>query len=86
MARFPRLAEGTCAVHYPELDPGPVSFEDSISPEFYEFERGAIFWRARLNVERVEQLPRDGTRAFSITENPVSGARWRRRIVDPTEG
>ena len=38
-----------------------MSYEDSISPEFYELERAAIFKRAWLNVGRVEQLPRKGS-------------------------
>nr|WP_237421802.1 aromatic ring-hydroxylating dioxygenase subunit alpha [Gordonia sp. SID5947] len=40
---------------------GPMSYEDSISPEIYELERKAIFRRAWLNVGRVEQLPRKGS-------------------------
>ena len=43
MARFPKPAEGSWTEHYPELGTGPVSYEDSISPEFYELEREAIF-------------------------------------------
>jgi phenylpropionate dioxygenase-like ring-hydroxylating dioxygenase large terminal subunit len=46
---------------YPDLGTGLVSYEDSISPEFYELEREAIFKRAWLNVGRVEQLPRKGS-------------------------
>ena len=42
-------------------EPEPVSYEDSISPEFYEIERKAVFKRAWLNVGRVEQLPRKGS-------------------------
>jgi glycine betaine catabolism A len=61
MARFPKPAEGSWTEHYPELGTGPVSYEDSISPEFYELEREAIFKRAWLNVGRVEQLPRKGS-------------------------
>ena len=38
-----------------------MSYEDSISPEFYELERKAIFERAWLHVGRVEQLPRNGS-------------------------
>src|SRR5262249_3795339 len=40
---------------------GPVSFEDSISPEYYEREREAIFERTWLNVGRVELLPEPGS-------------------------
>ena len=40
---------------------GPVSYEDSISPDHYELERDAIFRRTWLNVGRMEQLPRTGS-------------------------
>ena len=45
----------------PGLGTGPVSYEDSISPEHYELERKAIFERTWLNVGRVEQLPGTGS-------------------------
>ena len=61
MARWPKPVEGSWTEHYPSLDTGPISYEDSISPEFYELEREAIFKRAWLNVGRVEQLPRAGS-------------------------
>ena len=61
MARFPKPAEGSWTEHYPQLGTEPVSYEDSISPEFYEAERTAVFKRAWLNVGRVEQLPRKGS-------------------------
>ena len=61
MPRFPKPAEGSWTEHYPELGTDPVSYEDSISPEFYERERQAVFKRAWLNVGRVEQLARDGS-------------------------
>jgi phenylpropionate dioxygenase-like ring-hydroxylating dioxygenase large terminal subunit len=61
MARFPKPPEGSWTEHHPELGTGPVSFEDSISPAFFELERDAIFRRAWLNVGRVEQLPRKGS-------------------------
>jgi glycine betaine catabolism A len=61
MARYPKPPEGSWTQHYPELGTEPVSYEDSISPEFYEREREAIFKRAWLNVGRVEQLPRNGS-------------------------
>ena len=57
----PKPSEGSWTAHYPELGTGPMSYEDSISPEFYELEREAIFKRAWLNVGRVEQLPRNGS-------------------------
>src|SRR5262245_25317379 len=61
VARFQRPAEGTWTAHYPALGTGPISFEDSISPAFYELEREAIFKRAWLNVGRTEQLSRNGS-------------------------
>ena len=61
MAHFAKPAEGSWTEHYPELGTGPVSYEDSISPEHYELERKAIFARTWLNVGRVEQLPRKGS-------------------------
>jgi nitrite reductase/ring-hydroxylating ferredoxin subunit len=71
MARFPKPAEGSWTEHYPELGTGLVSYADSISPEFYELEREAIFKRAWLNVGRVEQLPRNGS--FFTKELAVAG-------------
>jgi len=61
MAHFAKPAEGSWTEHYPELGTGPVSYEDSISPDHYELERKAIFARTWLNVGRVEQLPRNGS-------------------------
>jgi hypothetical protein len=58
MARFPKPAEGSWTEHYPQLGTEPVSYDDSISPEFYEIERKAVFKRAWLNVGRIEQVPR----------------------------
>ena len=43
MGSFPRPSQGTWTQHYPDLGTGPVSFEDSVSPQFYELERDAIF-------------------------------------------
>ncbi|PXW24531.1 UNVERIFIED_CONTAM: Rieske-like 2Fe-2S protein [Williamsia faeni] len=56
MARWPKPAEGSWTEHYPELGTEPVSYEDSISPEFYELEKQAVFKKAWLNVGRTEQL------------------------------
>jgi len=61
MPRFPKPPEGSWTEHYPQLGTAPVSYADSISPEYYERERKAIFQRAWLNVGRVEQLPRAGS-------------------------
>src|SRR3954451_5143106 len=61
MGRWPKPAEGTWTQHYPDLGTGLISFDDSVSPEFYELERDAIFQRAWLNVGRVEDVPRAGS-------------------------
>ena len=61
MPHFPKPAEGSWTEHYPHLGTGPVSYEDSISPEHHELECRAIFARTWLNVGRVEQLPRTGS-------------------------
>ncbi|GAA0954982.1 aromatic ring-hydroxylating dioxygenase subunit alpha [Actinocorallia libanotica] len=71
MARWPKPPEGSWTEHYPELGTAPVSFEDSVSPEFFELEREAIFKRAWLNVGRVEQLPRKGS--YFTKEIEVAG-------------
>lgn len=61
MPHFTKPAEGSWTEHYPELGTAPVSYDDSISPEFYEREREAIFRRTWLNVGRVEDLPKVGS-------------------------
>lgn len=61
MPHFAKPAEGSWTEHYPELGTGPMSYEDSISPEHYELERKAIFERTWLNVGRVEQAPTRGS-------------------------
>jgi len=74
VARFPKPLEGSWTEHYPELGTGPVSYEDSISPEFYELEREAVFKRAWLNVGRVERLPRNGsyfTKELAVADTSI---------------
>jgi len=61
MAHFAKPAEGSWTEHYPQLGTAPVNYEDSISPEFYELERKAIFNKTWLNVGRVEQVSRTGS-------------------------
>jgi phenylpropionate dioxygenase-like ring-hydroxylating dioxygenase large terminal subunit len=61
MPHFTKPAEGSWTEHYPQLGTAPVSYEDSISPEYYERERSAIFARSWLNVGRAEQLARVGS-------------------------
>jgi phenylpropionate dioxygenase-like ring-hydroxylating dioxygenase large terminal subunit len=78
MARWPKPAEGSWTEHYPELGTALVSYEDSISPEFYELEREAIFRRAWLNVGRVELLPRNGsyfTKELQVARTSIIVAR-----------
>ena len=52
---------GSWTALYPRLGTGDVSYLDSVSPEFFEKEKQAIFKRAWLNVGRVEQLPKVGS-------------------------
>jgi phenylpropionate dioxygenase-like ring-hydroxylating dioxygenase large terminal subunit len=54
-------AAGSWTQDHPDLGTGLVSYDDSVSPEFYALEREAIFKRAWLNVGRVDQLPRKGS-------------------------
>ncbi len=61
MAFFPKPEAGSWTEHFGDLGTGPVSYEDSISPEHYELERDAIFSKTWLNVGRMEQLPRTGS-------------------------
>ncbi len=61
MAHFAKPDEGTWTQHYPHLSTGPTSYYDSISPEYYELERAAVFRKVWLNVGRVEQLPKVGS-------------------------
>jgi nitrite reductase/ring-hydroxylating ferredoxin subunit len=60
MARFQKPPEGSWTQHY-DLGTEPISYEDSISPEYFAREREAIFRRTWLNVGRVERLPRVGS-------------------------
>jgi len=61
VSQFPKPAAGSWTEHHPDLGTGFVSFEDSVSPEWFERERDAIFRRAWLNVGRIDDLPRPGT-------------------------
>jgi nitrite reductase/ring-hydroxylating ferredoxin subunit len=74
MPRWPKPPEGSWTQHYPNLDTGLISYEDSVSPEFYELEREAIFKRAWLNVGRIEDLPKQGshfTKEIAIAQASV---------------
>jgi phenylpropionate dioxygenase-like ring-hydroxylating dioxygenase large terminal subunit len=70
MSRHPKPPEGSWTAHYPGLGTEPLSYHDSISPEFYQLEREAIFKRAWLNVGRVELLSRNGS--YFTKELPVA--------------
>jgi phenylpropionate dioxygenase-like ring-hydroxylating dioxygenase large terminal subunit len=58
-----RLAtgRGKFTPQYPDLTTDPVSYDDAISPEFFEAEREAIFERTWLYVGRSERIARPGT-------------------------
>ncbi|MCU1486677.1 MAG: Rieske (2Fe-2S) iron-sulfur domain protein [Actinomycetia bacterium] len=60
MPKFNKPEEGSWTEHF-GLATTPSSYDDSISPDFFELERDAIFRKTWLNVGRVEQLPRNGT-------------------------
>jgi phenylpropionate dioxygenase-like ring-hydroxylating dioxygenase large terminal subunit len=78
MSPWPKPLEGSWTEHYPDLGTALVSYEDSISPEFYELEREAVFKRAWLNVGRVELLPRKGsyfTKEIHVARTSVIVAR-----------
>jgi glycine betaine catabolism A len=70
MSRLPKPAEGSWTAHY-GLQTDTISYEDAISPEWYELEREAIFKRAWLNLGRVDLLPRRGS--YFTKELPVVG-------------
>jgi glycine betaine catabolism A len=73
MSRLPKPPEGSWTQHY-DLGTEPISYEDSISPEFHQLESEAIFKRAWLNVGRVEQLPRKGsyfTKELAVAKTSV---------------
>jgi len=59
--QYEKPSVGSWTEAYPELGTGLISYEDSISPEFYELEREAIFRRTWLNIGRVEQVPNKGS-------------------------
>jgi phenylpropionate dioxygenase-like ring-hydroxylating dioxygenase large terminal subunit len=72
--QFEKPAVGSWTAAYPELGTGPISYEDSISPEFYELEREAIFRRTWLNIGRVEQVPRVSsyfTRELAVCDTSI---------------
>ena len=75
MPRWPRPPEGSWTEHF-ELETEPMNYEDSISQEFFELEREAVFKRAWLNVGRVEQLPRTGSYLPRSSWSPRPPSSW----------
>jgi len=72
--QFEKPAAGSWTEAFAGLGTAPLSYEDSISPEFYELEREAIFRRTWLNVGRVEQLPKRGsyfTKELAVCDTSV---------------
>src|SRR6185437_15633781 len=49
MPRWPKPPEGSWTEHF-DLGTEPLNYEDSISQEFFDLEREAVFKRAWLNV------------------------------------
>jgi phenylpropionate dioxygenase-like ring-hydroxylating dioxygenase large terminal subunit len=74
MAHFAKPAPGSWTEHFGGLGTEPVEYTDSISPDWYERERRAIFERTWLNVGRMEQLSRKGsyfTRELDVARTSV---------------
>lgn len=82
MPHFAKPAEGSWTEHYPGLGTGPVSYEDTISREYFEKEQQAVFFKAWLNIGRVEQLPRAG----SYFTRELAWANRSLLIVNGTDG
>ena len=64
-------AEGSWTAHYPELGTEPMSYEDSISPEFYELEREAILAIAAREGWSAKYRKRGGM--FGVVEMWIEG-------------
>jgi phenylpropionate dioxygenase-like ring-hydroxylating dioxygenase large terminal subunit len=64
--------KGPFTPRWPELGTGPVSYEDCISPAFFEDEQEAVFRRSWLYVGREERLPKPGT--YFVRELPRLGS------------
>jgi hypothetical protein len=69
MARWPKPAEGSRTEHF-GLGTEPVSYEDSISPEFFELEREAV-------------LRAPGSMSAGSSSSSGTGARSRRSWLSP---
>ncbi|WP_317930873.1 aromatic ring-hydroxylating oxygenase subunit alpha [Halioxenophilus sp. WMMB6] len=67
-------ASGFWTDAYPDLGRGPISLEDSVSPEFYQKEKEHVFKKSWLYIGRVEQLPQKGshfTRELAILDTSI---------------
>src|SRR4051812_23823987 len=67
-----------------QLGTGPVSYEDSISPDFYELERVAFFGRRWLNVGHVCDLPEEGsffTKEIDVCSTSIVVARAKDGVI-----
>ena len=74
MALTPDDSRLKFASQYPDLGTGPISLEDSLSPEFFELEREAIWRRTWLCVGRVEQVAKQGsyfTREIAVCNTSI---------------
>ena len=67
-----------------ELETGPVSFEDAISPEFFELEREAVFRRRWLMIGHDSDLPNVGsyfTKDLEVCETSIVAVRGKDGVV-----
>lgn len=74
MAKFPKPPEGSWTEHYPGLGTDPVSYKDSIDPEYHQREVDAVFMNTWIYVGRAERLGRVGsyfTREFTWAKRSV---------------
>ena len=75
MPKFDKPPEGSWTQHYPQLGTGPISYEDSISPEYYELER-----RGDLRADLAQR--RAGRAAPAARELLHQGSRRRQHVAD----
>lgn len=71
---------GSWTALHPQLGTGDVSHLDSISPEFFEKEKQAIFKRPWLNVGRVEHCPRWAAISLKSSRSPAGPRRCPSRV------
>ena len=73
MAHFEKPAEGSWTAHYPELGTGPVSYEDSISPEIHDLECYAL-GVARLLVRESSKAAKRELEAYDAATRTAAPA------------